>query len=69
MLGAANINPMLDTRTSEIEFPDGRTNEYTSNVIAQNTYAQCNEEGNQHNLMDGIVDHRTDSHAVAHADM
>jgi hypothetical protein len=30
----ANANSMLDTRTYEIEFPDGRSDEYTTNVIA-----------------------------------
>jgi hypothetical protein len=39
--GRANANPMLDTRTYEIEFPDGRSDEYTANVIAENMYAQC----------------------------
>jgi hypothetical protein len=62
-------NLMLDTRTYEIEFPDGHTNEYTANLIAHNMYAQFFEEGNQHNLMDIIVDHRADGHAVACADM
>jgi hypothetical protein len=32
--GRANDNSMLDTRTYEIEFPDGRSDEYTVNVIA-----------------------------------
>jgi hypothetical protein len=32
--GWANANPMLDTRTYEIEFPDDRSNEYTVNMIA-----------------------------------
>jgi hypothetical protein len=45
--GAANAKPMLDTRTYEIEFPDGRSDEYTANVIAENMYAQCNIEGRQ----------------------
>jgi hypothetical protein len=39
--GRANDNAMLDTRTCEIEFPDGRSDEYTVNVIAENLYAQC----------------------------
>jgi hypothetical protein len=39
--GRANANPMLDTRNYEIEFPDGRSDEYTANVIAENMYAQC----------------------------
>jgi hypothetical protein len=31
--GRANANSMVDTRTYEIEFPDGRSDEYTVNVI------------------------------------
>jgi hypothetical protein len=45
--GQGNANSMLDTRTYEIEFPDGRRDEYTANVIAENMYAQCNIEGRQ----------------------
>jgi hypothetical protein len=67
--GRANSNPMLDTRTYEIEFPDGRSDEYTANVIAENMYAQCDIAGRQYNLMEGIIDHRTDGHAVAPAEM
>jgi hypothetical protein len=45
--GRANANPMLDTRTYEIEFPDGPSDEYTTNVIAENMYPQCDIEGRQ----------------------
>jgi hypothetical protein len=60
---------MLDTRTYEIEFPDGRSDEYTTNVIGENMYAQCDIEGRQYNIMEGIIDHKTDGHAVEPADM
>jgi hypothetical protein len=62
--GRANANSMLDTRTYEIEFPDGRSDEYTANVIAENIYAQCDIEGRQYNLMEGIIYHKTYGHAV-----
>jgi hypothetical protein len=62
--GRENANPTLDTRTYEIEFPDGRSDEYTANVIAENMYAQCDIEGIQYNIMEG-----TDGHAVAPAEM
>jgi hypothetical protein len=68
-MGRANTNLMLDKRTYEIEFPDGRSDEYTANMIAENMYAQCDIEGRKYNIMEGIIDHRTDGHAVAHADM
>jgi hypothetical protein len=67
--GRANANSMLDTRTNEIEFLVGRSDEYTVNVIAENMYAQCDIEGRQYNLMEGIVDHKNDGHAVELADM
>jgi hypothetical protein len=67
--GRANANSMLDTRIYEIEFPDGRSDEYTDNVISENMYAQCDIEGRQYNLMEGIIDHKTDGHAVEPADM
>jgi hypothetical protein len=67
--GTENSNPMMDTRKYVVEFPDGRSDEYTANVIAQNMYAQCDAEGNQFNLMDGIVGHKTDGNAVEPADM
>jgi hypothetical protein len=60
---------MLDTRNYEIKFPDGRSDEYTANVIAENMYSQCDIEGRQFNLMEGIIDHKTDGHAIAPADM
>jgi hypothetical protein len=60
---------MLDTRTYEIEFTDGRSDEYTANVIAENIYSQCDIEGRKYNLMKGIIDHKTDGHAVEPTDM
>jgi hypothetical protein len=60
---------MLDTRTYEIEFLDGRSDEYTANAIAENIYAQCDAEGRKYNLMEGIIDHKTDVHAVYRADI
>ena len=41
--GHAHPNPILDTRTYEVEFPDGQVTEYTANVIAESMYAQCDE--------------------------
>jgi hypothetical protein len=60
---------MLDTSTYEIEFPDGQSDEYTANIIAENMYAQCDAEGNQYDLMESIIDHKTDGHAVDRTDM
>jgi DNA-dependent RNA polymerase auxiliary subunit epsilon len=65
----ANANSMLDTRTYEIEFHDGLSDEYTANAIAENLYAQCDIEGRKYNRMEGIIDHKTDGHDVEPSDM
>jgi hypothetical protein len=64
LLGKAHANPILDTRTYEVEFADGQRIELPVNVIAENMFAQCNSEGNQYLLLAGIVDHRKESSAV-----
>jgi hypothetical protein len=67
--GRTNATSKLDTTTYEIEFPDGRSDEYTANVIAENMYAQCDIEGIQYNLMEGIIYHKTGLHAIEPADV
>jgi hypothetical protein len=67
--GQYNTNSMLDTRTYEIEFLDGRSDVYTANVISENMYAQCDAEGRKYNLMEGIIDHNTDGHAIDRSGM
>jgi len=66
--GVANTNPILDSRTYEVEFPDGEVTEYSANAIAENMFAQCDMEGNQFLLMSALVDHKKDGHAVEIAD-
>ena len=66
--GTASQNHVLDTRTYEVEFQDGQVAEYGANVITENMWAQCDLEGNQFRLMDSIVDHKTDGHAVPKSD-
>ena len=68
LIGKHNPYPILDTRVYEVEFPDGSEASYAANVIAENMYAMCDTNGNQHLLMDEIVDHKTDGHAVNVAD-
>jgi hypothetical protein len=67
--GKASANPILDTRTYNVEFPDGRGEEYTANVVANNMYAQCDEDGNQFIMLKDIVGHRTYGNVVERADM
>ncbi|KAI2509582.1 Reverse transcriptase (RNA-dependent DNA polymerase) [Fragilaria crotonensis] len=69
VIGKANKNPILDTRTYEVEFADGQYAEVSANIIAQNMYAMCDSEGNQYLLLAGIVGHRKDDSALDRADM
>jgi hypothetical protein len=62
--GKAIANPILETRTYNAKFPDGHSEEYTANIIAENMYAQCDEEGNQFLMLQDIVGHNTDGHTV-----
>jgi len=58
LFGKANNNPILDTCSYDVEFPDGKIKPYTANVIAEHMIAQCDLEGNQFRLMDMIIAHR-----------
>ncbi len=46
LYGVSNPNPMLDTRSYDVEFPDGTVLPYTANTIAMNMYSMCDLEGN-----------------------
>jgi hypothetical protein len=69
VIGKASDNPIMDTRTYNVEFPDGRSEEYTDNVIAENMYAQCDEEGNQFLMLQDSLGHMIDGHAVERAEI
>jgi hypothetical protein len=66
--GRRHDNPIVDTRTYYVEFPDGAEMEYTANMIAESMWAQCNIDGNQWLLMEAIIDHRANDSAVKEVD-
>ena len=63
-IGTAHDNPILDTRMYEVEFQDGHKASLGANAIAENLFAQIDDEGNRHALFDEITDHRTDGKQV-----
>jgi hypothetical protein len=67
-IGKANNNPLLDTRIYEVEYPDGHKASLAANAIAENMFAQVDDEGNRHVLFQEIVDHRTDGSEVKQQD-
>ena len=64
LVGRADPNPVKDTRTYEVEFPDGEVAELTANAIAEAMYASCDDDGNEYLLFDCIVDHKKSDKAL-----
>ena len=48
----------MDTRVYEVHFPDGRTEELTTNTITEALYAKCNPDGNQYIMLNAIMEIR-----------
>ena len=67
-IGKANSNPILDTRMYEVEYPDGYKASLAANAIAENMFAQVDDEGNRHVLFDAITDHRTGGSGIKQQD-
>jgi hypothetical protein len=63
-IGKCNINPILDTREYEVLFPDGTTQTYLTNTIAENLYSQIDGEGRSFMMLDEISDHEVDNTAI-----
>lgn len=63
-VGRADTNPVKDSRTYEVQFPDGEVAELTANVIAEAMYASCDREGNEYLLFDCIVGHKKSDKAL-----
>jgi hypothetical protein len=67
-VGRRHNNPMLDSREYEVEFPDGATDVFTANTIAESMYSQIDGDGHTFLLMSEITDHKTDGTAVSKDD-
>ena len=68
-IGLANENPILDTRMYEVEHLNGEQTSLAANNIAENLFAQIDNEGNRQVLMDEIIGHRSNEHAVKQQDV
>jgi len=64
LVGKRHTNPLLDTRVYEVEFPDGRIEEFTANAIAANLYEMADEDGHFVRLIDSIIDHDISEEAL-----
>ena len=57
-IGTANKNPILDSRMYEVEYQDGTKASLAANYIAENLFAQVDQEGNRHVLLDELIDYK-----------
>ena len=60
VIGKADPNPILDSQVYELEFPDGRIEEYAFNTIAEALYDQVDDDGYDIGIFDEIIGHRCD---------
>jgi hypothetical protein len=67
-IGTADPDPILNTQLHVPKFPDGVEAEHSANAIAENMWTQCNIEGNRCQLLEALIDHEPDEHAIQCAD-
>ncbi len=63
-IGTAHDNPILDSRMYEVEFQDGYKASLAANAIAENLFAQIDDEGNRHVLFQENIDYQTNGKQV-----
>jgi hypothetical protein len=68
-IGKRNIKTILDTREYEVLFPDGSSQTYLANTIAENLYSQADEEGRSFLLLNEIMDHERSEMAISKSEL
>ena len=68
-IGTAHDNPILNTRMYEVKFMDGEKSSLSANYIAENLFAQIDDNGNCQVLLNEIIDHRTTGRQVMQQDV
>ena len=65
LVGTSHYNPEHDTREYEIEFEDGSSASYTTNIIMENLWSQTDSDGRFGKLFKGISSHRKNDNAIS----
>ena len=55
--GRYDDNPLLNSMSYDVEFPDGAIKEYSANVIAESMISQVDSDGFTVSMMKGIMNH------------
>ena len=67
-MGRTDANPVINMAVYDVMFPDGAIKQYAANVIVDNVWAQVDQDGNHHLVLDCIVDHHRTDQAIDKAD-
>ena len=67
-ISTADNNPILDMRMYKVEFMDGTKQSLLANYIAENLFAQVDQDGNRQVLLDEIIDYHTTGKEVKQQD-
>jgi hypothetical protein len=59
-----STNPLLDTSTFEVEYPDGTVDRLNANVIAENLMSQTDPYGHHYQVLHEIIEHKKDGTAI-----
>ena len=60
-VGTRNNNPLLDSRAYHCEFPDGSTEIFTANLLAENLMSSVDDDGYSFQLFSEILGHEKDA--------
>ena len=63
-IGTVKENPILDSRMYKVEYQDGMKASLVANYIAEILFAQVDQEGNRHVLLDELIDFRVNGREV-----
>jgi len=64
LIGTFDENPVLNSMLYDVQFPDGVVKQYAANIIAENILYQVDKSGHQWNILDSIIDVKSDESAV-----
>ena len=65
VMGRTYANPVLDTRTYQVEFAGGKITELTTDVIAESIYTECNADRIEYLLSDLLVYYQKNDKAIS----
>ena len=59
---------MYDNSLCEVEYPDGKTQQLTANIIAENMLSQVDSESHHFQLLTEVTDHKKDDSSISKVD-